>query len=87
MGMFFSHAFPRAFRHGGLCFLLDGDPSSRVSSLSFLFCFLFRLMRWKDHLFDPAQVDQIWADRRDGYLIIDMEFMPNKLWVAVPDLA
>jgi hypothetical protein len=44
-------------------------------------------MRWKDHLFDPAQVDQIWADRRDGYIIIDMEFMPNKLWVAVPDLA
>jgi hypothetical protein len=34
--MFFPHAFPRAFRHGGLCFLLDCDPSSRVSSLSFL---------------------------------------------------
>ena len=36
VGMFFPHAFPRAFRHGGLCFLLYGDPSSRVSSLSFL---------------------------------------------------
>jgi hypothetical protein len=36
VGMLFLHAFPRAFRHGGLCFLLYGDPSSRVSSLSFL---------------------------------------------------
>ena len=26
VGMFFPHAFPRAFLHGGLCFLLDGDP-------------------------------------------------------------
>ena len=27
-------------------------------------------MRWKDHLFDPSQVDQIWADRRDGYITV-----------------
>jgi hypothetical protein len=38
-------------------------------------------------LFDPSQVAAIWADRRDGYMIIDTEFMPSKLWVSVPELA
>ena len=44
-------------------------------------------MRWKDHLFDPSDVGNIWPDRRDGYIIIDTEFMPSKLWVSVPELA
>ena len=38
-------------------------------------------------MFDPSQVADIWVDRRDGYIIIDTEFMPIKLWVSVPELA
>jgi hypothetical protein len=37
--LFFPHAFPRAFLHGGLSFLLDGVPvlSCELSLLPFLF--------------------------------------------------
>ena len=44
-GLTVRHVFPACFSacfsHDGLrlCFLLDGDPSSRVRSLSLLFCF------------------------------------------------